>query len=89
MMDYAEQENKRLHAVRAFIPGIIERQTKHVNRDPALALLIEHFELDPNTSLDHLEAELYLRVDGLPPALSQHKQPLSQPGSVPVRTRRQ
>ena len=69
MMDYAEQENERLRAVRAFIPGIIERQTQHVDRDPALALLIEHFELDSNTSLDHLEAELYLRVDGLPPAL--------------------
>ena len=69
MMDYAEGENKRLLAVRAFIPGIIERQTKYVDRDPALALLIEHFELDPNMSLDHLEAELYLRVDGLPPAL--------------------
>ena len=69
MMDYAEQENERLRAVRAFIPGIIERQTKHVDRDPALALLIKHFELDPNTALDHLEAELFLRVDGLPPAL--------------------
>ena len=69
MMDYAERENERLLAVRAFIPGIIERQTKYVDRDPALAILIEHFELDPNTSLDHLEAELYLRIDGLPPAL--------------------
>ena len=69
MMDHAEHENERLHAVRAFIPGIIERQTKQVDRDPALALLIAHFEIDPNTSLDHIEAELYLRVDGLPPAL--------------------
>ena len=69
MMDYAERENERLLAVRAFIPGIIERQTKYVDRDPALALLIEHFELNPNMSLDQLEAELYLRVDGLPPTL--------------------
>ena len=69
MMDYAEHENKRLRAARAFIPGIIKRQTKQVDRDPALALLIAHFEIDPNTSLDHIEAELYLRVDGLPPAL--------------------
>ena len=69
MMDYAEHENERLWAARAFIPGIIERQTKQTKRDPALALLITHFEIDPNTSLDHIEEELYLRVDGLPPAL--------------------
>jgi Bax protein len=69
MMDYAEHENERLQAARAFIPGIIERQTKTIERDPALALLVTHFEIDPHTSLDHIEAELYLRVDGLPPAL--------------------
>ena len=28
-----------------------------------------HFDIDPDTSLDYIEAELYLRVDGLPPAL--------------------
>lgn len=69
MMDYAEHENERLVAARAFIPGIIERQTKQIDRDPALALLIEYFKIDPNNSLDHIEAELYLRVDGLPSAL--------------------
>ena len=58
MMDYAEHENERLVAARAFIPGIIERQTKQIDRDPALALLIEYFKIDPNNSLDHIEAEL-------------------------------
>ena len=69
IMDYAENENKRLLAARAFIPRIIERQTKHIERDPALALLISYFDINPDTSLDHIEAELYLRVDVLPPAL--------------------
>jgi len=69
MMDYAEQENERLRAARAFIPGIIERQTKSIEPDPALTLLMTHFNIDPDTSLDYIEAELYLRVDGLPPAL--------------------
>jgi len=69
MMDYAEYENKRLLAARAFIPRIIERQTKHLERDPALALLMSYFAIDPDTPLDEVEAELYLRVDGLPPAL--------------------
>ena len=69
IMDYAENENERLLAARAFIPRIIERQTKHVERDPALALLISYFDINPDTSLDHIEAELYLRVDVLPPAL--------------------
>ena len=69
IMDYAENENKRLLAARAFIPRIIERQTKHVELDPALALLISYFNINPDTSLDHIEEELYLRVDVLPPAL--------------------
>ncbi len=69
IMDYAENENDRLRAARAFIPRMIDRQANHVERDAALALLIAYFEIDPDTSLDHIEAELYLRVDGLPPAL--------------------
>ena len=69
IMDYAENENERLLAARAFIPRIIERQMKHDERDPALALLISYFDINPKTSLDHIEAELYLRVDVLPPAL--------------------
>ena len=69
MINYAVRENERLRAARAFIPGIITRQTKQVDRDPALALLITHFEIDQHSSLDTIETELYLRVDGLPPAL--------------------
>ncbi|MFZ8871406.1 MAG: hypothetical protein ACO2YC_08355, partial [Litorivicinaceae bacterium] len=56
MMDYAEQENERLRAARAFIPGIIERQTKSIEPDPALTLLMTHFDIDPDTSLDYLAA---------------------------------
>ena len=83
MMDYAEQENERLRAVRAFIPGIIERQTKHVDQDPALALLIEHFELDKYTRSiisrqSFIFAWMACRLRWL-----QHKQPLSQHGVSP------
>ena len=69
MMDYAEHENHRLNAARALIPGIIKRQTKKKETDIALGLLLKHFKIDPASSLDHIEEQLYLRIDGLPSAL--------------------
>lgn len=73
IMDYAENENHRLNTARAFIPGIIKRQTKKKAKkkeiDAALALLLTYFKIDPTSSLDSIEEQLYLRVDGLPSAL--------------------
>ncbi|QJD71819.1 glucosaminidase domain-containing protein [Marinobacterium sp. LSUCC0821] len=69
IMDYAEHENERLSLARAFIPRIVERQEEQKEIDPALDLLLKHFEIDPALPLEEIEEKLYLRVDGLSPAL--------------------
>ena len=73
IMDYAEHENHRLDTARAMIPGIIMRQTQKKaekrGTDAALVLLLHYFNIDPTSPLDSIEEQLYLRVDGLPPAL--------------------
>lgn len=69
IMDYAEHENRRLKTIREIIPGIIRRQTKQTQTDDALLVLLNHFKIDPSSSLDRIEGQLYLKVDGLPVAL--------------------
>jgi len=69
MMDYAEHENERLTAVRALLPGILERQAGQEELDPALALLLTHFEIEEDLYIEQIKHELYVRIDGLPPAI--------------------
>ena len=69
IMQYAKSENKRLEAARTFINAAINRQIKKSETDAVLIYLTKYFGVPANTSLDTIQHELMMRVDGLPPRL--------------------